>query len=54
MNKYTVDVMVLYTQTIEVEAASEQEAKATALDRFEVNDAQQTHSTALAFLEETT
>ena len=39
MKKYTVDVRVVYVQTIEVTADSASEAIATACDLFEVNDA---------------
>lgn len=41
MKKYRVEVVMSYWQTIEVEAQSEAEAKATALDSFDVDLARQ-------------
>jgi hypothetical protein len=42
--KYRVEVEVLYTQHIDVEADSMEEAEATALDQFDVNQASETDS----------
>lgn len=39
MKKYTVDVATTYVQTIEVTAYTREEAIATALDVFDVNNA---------------
>ena len=41
MKTYTIDVTATYTQTVEVQAASLDEAYDAALYLFEVNDAQQ-------------
>ena len=48
MKKYAVDVEFTYTQVIEVQAASAEEAEATAFDQFEVMDAHLTHTHAKA------
>ena len=39
MKKYSVDVVMSYWQTIEVEAASQEEAEATAYDAFDLEKA---------------
>ena len=54
MTKHTVDVAVIYVQTIEVDADSAEEAKETALDRFEACDAEVlTMSATVAYVEPT-
>lgn len=41
MAKYKVEVVVSYWQTIEVQAHSKEEAQATALDLFDIDQARQ-------------